>query len=76
MAKKIEKPVEEKEEIFIPRGGATEEGNLFVSVNGVNYLLPRGKTSLVGHAVAMEIRRSWKAQEELEKRKEALLRAQ
>ena len=76
MAKKIEKPVEEKEEIFIPRGAATEEANLFVSVNGVNYLLPRGKTSLVPRAVAMEIRRSCKAQEEQEKRKEALLRAQ
>jgi hypothetical protein len=50
-----------KEEIFIPRGYAGDDPNLFVSVNGVNYLLPRGKTSLVPDFVAAEIRRSWGA---------------
>ena len=76
MAKKTEKTAEAKEEIYIPRGAATEESNLFVSVNGVNYLLPKGKASVVPHTVAMEIRRARRAMEEQEKRKEALLRAQ
>lgn len=53
----------EMEEIFIPRGYANDEPNLFVSINGCNYLLPKGKKSKVPAHVAREIRRSWKAQE-------------
>lgn len=52
----------EMEEIFIPRGYANDEPNLLVSINGHNYLLPKGKTSRVPAYVAREIRRSWKAQ--------------
>ncbi len=44
-------------EVYIPRGSATEDPNLFVSINGVNYLLPKGKTSLVPDFVAAEIDR-------------------
>lgn len=61
-----------KEEIFIPKGLPGDEPNLFVSVNGVNYLLPRGKTSLVPEVVAQVIRRSQKAQELLDARVERL----
>ena len=35
----------ELEEIFIPRAGAKEDPNLFVSVNGKNFLIPKGKKS-------------------------------
>ena len=45
-------------EVFIPRGADREDPNLFVGVNGVNYLLPRGKKSMVPQAVANEIARS------------------
>jgi len=48
-------------EIAIPRGADREDPNLFVAVNGVNYLLPRGKKSMVPEEVAREIRRSEKA---------------
>ncbi len=48
-------------EIVIPRGADREDPNLFVAVNGVNYLLPRGKKSMVPEEVAREIRRSEKA---------------
>ncbi len=48
-------------EIAIPRGADREDPNLFVAVNGVNYLLPRGKKSMVPVEVAREIRRSEKA---------------
>lgn len=53
---------ETREKIFIPRGSDNEDPNLFVSINGVNYLLPKGKESTVPKAVANEIRRSWAAQ--------------
>jgi len=52
---------EERIEIFIPRGSDREDPNLFVGINGVNYLLPRGKKSMVPKAVAREIERSGKA---------------
>ena len=45
-------------EVFIPRGADREDPNLFVGINGVNYLLPRGKKSKVPAAVAAEIKRS------------------
>lgn len=49
---------EKRVEVFIPRGADREDPNLFVGINGVNYLLPRGKKSLVPPAVCAEIRRS------------------
>lgn len=63
----------DKEEIFIPKGYANDEPNLFVSVNGVNYLLPKGKTSTVPKFVAEEIKRSLKAQEIQDENAEKLL---
>ena len=52
---------EKRVEIFIPRGGDREDPNLFVGINGVNYLLPRGKKSMVPQSVAAEIERSGRA---------------
>ena len=66
--KKIADSAIERVEIHIPRGNANDDPNLFVSVNGVNYLLPKGKTSSVPRAVAAEIKRSWAAQEALDAR--------
>ena len=67
---------EAREEIFIPRALDGEERSLFVSVNGVNYLLPKGKTSKVPREVAEEVRRSWKAQNAWDDRAEALAAAE
>ena len=66
----------EKVEVFVPKGYVNEEPNLFVSVGGVNYLLPRGRTSLVPPAVAYELERSWKAQEALDRKIGQLLERQ
>lgn len=60
--KKTETVQEEYEEILIPRAAANEDPNLFVGLNGVNYILPKGKKSKVPKAVAAEIRRGWEAQ--------------
>lgn len=56
------KKANERVEVFVPRGAANDDPNLFVSINGVNYLLPRGKTSKVPPEVKYEIERAFKAQ--------------
>ena len=55
---KTTKTADDRVEVNIPRGGDREDPNLFVAVNGVNYLLPRGKKSRVPKAVADEIARA------------------
>ena len=62
-------------EIFVPKGYANDDPNFFISVNGVNYLLPRGKKSLVPDFVAAEFYRSQKAQEKLDETMEQMLEA-
>lgn len=62
-------------DIFIPKGYANDDPNLFVGVNGVNYILPKGKTSRVPAHVAEEIKRSLKAQEKQDENSEKLLEA-
>ena len=52
-------------EVFILRGGDRADPNLFVGINGVNYLLPRGKKSMVPPAVAEEIARGERAAERM-----------
>ena len=60
-------------DLFIPKGYANDEPNLFISVNGKNYLLPKGKTSQVPPCVKEEYERSMRAQEALDARTEELL---
>lgn len=62
-------------DVFIPKGYANDEPNLFVGINGVNYILPKGKTSKVPAHVAEEINRSLKAQEKQDENSEKLLEA-
>ena len=64
---------EKRVEVFIPKGYVNEEPNLLVGVNGMNYLLPRGKTSLVPACVARELERSQKAQAELDRKMDEML---
>ena len=66
---------EERVEVFVPKGYANDEPNLLISVNGVNYLLPKGKTSKVPKFIADEFYRSQKAQEALDKRVDEMLEA-
>lgn len=76
---KASKPTEtakdERVEVFVPKGYANDEPNLFVSVNGVNYLLPKGKKSLVPAHVAAEIERSKRAAEKQDEKMEQMLEA-
>ena len=59
--------------VFIPRGLSNEDPNLFVSVNGINYLLPKGKESSVPAFVAREIERAARAKEGADRRIDQLL---
>lgn len=68
-------PAEERVDIFVPKGYANDEPNMMISVNGVNYLLPKGKTSKVPKHIAEEFYRSQKAQEALDKRVDEMLGA-
>ena len=63
---------EERVEVYVERGNATDEPNLFVSVNGYNCLLPKGKTSLVPRSVAEEVARAKRAQQKLDETMNAL----
>ena len=60
-------------DLFIPKGYANDEPNYFISVNGKNFILPRGKTSSVPAYVKEEYDRAMRAQEALDAKSEALL---
>lgn len=60
-------------EVYIPKGAANDDPNQFVGVNGVNYILPRGKKSMVPPHVKAEIDRSFAAQNTMDERVDELL---
>ena len=66
---------EKRVEVFVPKGYANDDPNLFISVNGVNYLLPRGKKSEVPDFVAAEYYRSMEAQNKLDETVDKMLDA-
>ncbi len=60
-------------EIYVERGRGNEDPNLFVSVNGVNYLIPRGKKSMVPDFVAAEINRAKRASDAMFERRDHMI---
>lgn len=66
-------PDNERVEIYVPKGNANDEHNLLISVNGVNYLLPKGKTSKVPKFIAEEFKRSQRAVETQDKHVDKML---
>lgn len=60
-------------DLFVPRGYANDEPNLVISVNGKNYVLPKGKTSKVPPAVKYEYDRSIRAMEKQDQTIEKML---
>lgn len=55
-------------DLFIPRGSSVDEPNVTVSVNGKNYVLPKGKTSRVPDFVKYEYDRAQRAKEAMDVR--------
>ena len=74
-SKATEAATDNRVEIFVPKGYANDDPNLFISVNGVNYLLPKGKKSKVPDFVAEEFYRSQRAQERMDANMEQMLEA-
>lgn len=72
---KASKPAENRVEVFVPKGYANDDPNFLISVNCVNYVLPRGKKSMVPDFVAEEYYRSLRAQERLDENIEQMLEA-
>lgn len=72
-AQEVQELQPERVPITIPRGDKRDDSNLFVSVNGVNYLLPKGQTSMVPPEVAEEIKRSWEAERLMDEHSRELL---
>ena len=68
-------PKDDKVEIFVPKGYANDEPNLLIAVNGVNYLLPKGKSSKVPKHIAEEFYRSQKAQAKRDENIDQMLEA-
>lgn len=66
---------EERVEIFVPKGNANDEPNLLLAVNGVSYLLPKGKKSKVPKHIAEEFFRSQAAEVALDERVSEMLEA-
>lgn len=64
---------DERVDLFVEKGYANDEPNLLIAVNGVNYLLPKGKTSKVPKHVAEEYYRSRKAQQHLDEQVDKML---
>ena len=63
-AAEVAEPADDgRKDIFIPRGPKNDDPNLFASVNGKNYLLPRGQKARVPHEVAEEMHGAWEAEE-------------
>ena len=62
-------------EVFVPKGYANDEPNHLISINGVNYVLPKGKKSMVPDFVAEEYHRSERAQAKLDEKVEQMLEA-
>ena len=71
--KATKKETEKRRDVFIDKGYINDEPNAFVSVNGKNYLLPKGETSSVPEHIAAEIERSRRAQRRQDKNAEKLL---
>ena len=57
-----------KVDLFIPRGSSVDEPNVIISVNGKNFVLPKGKTSKVPAFVKYEYERSVRAKEAMDVR--------
>lgn len=57
------KNVEERVELFVPKGAVNDDPNLVIGINGKNYVLPRGKKSMVPDYVKAEYDRSIAAAE-------------
>ena len=73
MANENKKAAEERVDVFVPRGGANEDPNLYVCINGKEFLLPRGQSSYVPVYVKEAVECLFKTQTYQEKHSQELI---
>jgi hypothetical protein len=61
-------------ELYVDPGYLKDDPNEFVSVNGINYILPKGETSMVPPCVKYEFDRSRRAKSIQRRNSDAMLR--
>ena len=61
-------------ELYIEPGYGKDDPNEFISINGVNYILPKGETSMVPPCVKAEYERSRRAKSTQKKNSDELLK--
>lgn len=72
---KTEAKTEELVELYVPKGSPKDDPNLFVGINGKNWLLPRGKKSMVPPEVKYEVERAQRAQDAFDETVDEMLEA-
>lgn len=65
---------ENKVELYVEAGYSKDDPNEFISVGGINYILPKGETSMVPPCVKYEYERSRRAISRQKKNSDALLK--
>ena len=69
------KVTEGRVDLFVPKGYANDEPNLFIAVNGESFLIPKGKTSKVPPYVKEEYERGLRAQQKMDEHVDQMLEA-
>jgi hypothetical protein len=64
---------EEYVDLYVEKGYANDDPNEFISLNGVNYILPRGKTSKVPLSVKKQYEKSLRARARQDENNDKLL---
>lgn len=64
-----------KVKITLPKARGSEPRELLVGINGVNYLIPKGKQVEVPDFVAEEVKRAEAAEEFMDNQKDELLKS-
>lgn len=60
-------------ELFVEHGYTKDDPNEFISINGKNYILPKGEVSMVPPCVKAEYERSRRARSVQKKNSDAML---
>lgn len=64
-----------KVKITLPKARGSEPKELLVGINGVNYLIPKGKQVEVPDFVAEEVKRAEAAEEYMDNQKDEMLKS-
>ena len=65
---------DERVDVFVPKAGINEDPNLYVCVNGKEFLLPRGQTSRVPAYVKEAVECSFRTQTYQERHSQELIK--